>query len=30
MESSPWNEHGFYIGLGEFFDKVPVQMESME
>ena len=30
MESSPWNGHGFQIGLGEFFDKVLFHMESME
>ena len=25
--SFPWNEHGFYIGLGKFSDKVTFHME---
>ena len=27
MESSPWNEYGFHIGLAEFSDKVTFHME---
>jgi len=29
MESSPWNEHGIHMGLGEIFDKVPFHMDSI-
>jgi hypothetical protein len=30
IESSPWNEYGFHIGLGEISDKFPFHMESMD
>ena len=30
MESSPWNEYGIHMGLGEFSDKAPFHMDSMD
>ena len=29
MDSSPWNEHGIHLGLGEFSDKIPFHVDSM-